>query len=408
MSHPSPRGDIPLVERGLPTGDNPIPHGADPGPGDVALDPFRFAHENRDKIAWMSQNTNQLPTTPAVKAAIDEALAFGEHTYYPYNKGIFGLPEATLADLGLTPEGHDVHITHGALEAVDIVNRAILRPGDEVIASDPSFLPIHHQVRLVGARMVELPIYHPPWKLTAEQIQEAITDKTAMILLIDPLNPLGSEYKREEVRAIAEVAKDHDLMLLHDITYRDFAYSPSLAGEWAPEHTVYAVSFSKNLGLAGLRVGALVAGKPIMERCRIHFPNVLGTNVLGQRAALAALQTKRDWFPRLLETCRENERRIKACVDKIEGLFIPVHPSGTNTLCIDVSGRGIDPVALENELLTRHHVFIRNGPYLSKRFGARFVRVSFSVPPEHCDRFVAAFPEAVEAVTRGKPAARTP
>lgn len=373
------------------------------------MDTFRYAHEHRDEVVWMSQNTNHIPTTPRLREVLLDAVANGEYSYYPFTRGLFGLPDLILKDLGLDGTRHEAHVTAGALEATDLVTRTLLEPGDEVIATDPSFLPIHQQIVLARAKPVELPIYQHPWKLTAEQVQEAITPRTRMLLLIDPINPLGTEYTREEVRALAEVCRDHGIYLLHDITYRDFAYRPSLAGEWAPEHTLYAYSFSKNCGFAGLRLGALVAPAPLMAKVRPRFTNVLGTNVLAQRAGKVALETKAEWLPRVLDISRGNQDAIAKLVGGMEGLSIPVYPSSTNTLVIDVSARGLDPVALEQELLFQHHVFIRNGPYLSKRFGPRFVRVSFSVTPEHCRRFLDAFPLAVEAVAgKARAAARNP
>ena len=104
-----------------------------------------------------------------------------------------------------------------------MLTRALLAPGDEVVASDPSYLIIHRFIELSGAKTKNLDIYAPPYHLTADRVQEAIGPKTRMILLIDPLNPLGSGYPESEVRAIAEIAHDRKLWLVNDITYRDFA-----------------------------------------------------------------------------------------------------------------------------------------------------------------------------------------
>lgn len=360
-------------------------------------DPFRFAHEHRDEIAWLSQNTNHLPTSPAVQEALVAAVKARDHEYYPFKEGLFGLPELARQDLGLDPSWQ-VQFTHGALEAVYVLTRALLREGDEMIATDPSFQPLHHQARLAGARVTEVPIWQAPWKLTVEQARAAITPRTKLLLLIDPINPLGTEYTRAEVKAFADLAREHGLVLLHDITYHDFAFQPTLAGEFYPEGTVYAVSYSKNCGFAGLRIGALIGQKPLMDRIRPYFVNTLGTNILAQAATKAALATKKDWIGRVVDTSRANQRLIADAVRKTDGCFIPVNPSSSNTLCIDVSARGLDPNLIEDRLLMEHKVFVRGGPYLSERFGARFVRVSFSVPPEHAVRFADAWPKVVNSL----------
>lgn len=360
-------------------------------------DPFRFAHEHRDEIAWLSQNTNHIPTSPAIEEALIAGVRAHDYQYYPMKEGIFGLADLCRSDLGLDASWQ-VQFTHGALEAVYVITRALLGPGSEMIATDPSFQPLHHQARLTGAKVVEVPIYQEPYKLTVEQARAAITPDTKVLLLIDPINPLGTEYTRDEVKGFAQLAKEKGLVLLHDITYRDFAFNPTLAGEFYPEGTIYAVSYSKNCGFAGLRIGALLAQKPLMDRIRPYLVSTLGTNVLAQRATKAALETKKGWIGGVVKTSRENQKIIADAVRRVDGLTIPVYPSSSNTLVIDVGGRDLDPNAIEDRLLYEHKVFVRGGPYLSERFGHRFVRVSFSVPTEHARRFADAWPKVVESM----------
>lgn len=365
----------------------------------MARDPFRYAHEHREDIVWMSQNTNHLAHHPAIHEAIQGSLDRREYQGYPFHGGVFGLADAILGDLGLPRDGWRARVTAGGLEGLYETTRALLDEGDEVVASDPSFLPIHAQIRMSGAEVRNLPVYEDPWRLTPEQVKEAVGPDTAMILLIDPLNPLGTEYPEEDVRAIAELAEDHDVPLIHDVTYRDFAYDPALATDFAPDHTLVAYSLSKNAGFAGMRIGAIVGPDHLMDEVDEYEINVLGTNVLAQRAAKAALETKDDWLPEVVETSRANQERIKEMVDGLEGVFLPVYPSGANMFLLDVSERGVDPDEVMHKMLRDHHVFVRGGPYLSDRFGHRFVRVSFSVPPEGCQAFVEAFPPVLDELS---------
>ena len=84
-----------------------------------------------------------------------------------------------------------------------------------------------------------------------EDIKEAINPKTKSIFLIDPINPLGSTYPKEEKKAICDLAEDHDFWIIDDITYRDFAPNHVLAADILPEKTITGYSVSKNCGLAG-------------------------------------------------------------------------------------------------------------------------------------------------------------
>jgi aspartate/methionine/tyrosine aminotransferase len=361
---------------------------------------FAYAHEHRDEIVWMSQNTNSIPTSPEVEKAILESVKTREYNLYPYSKGVSGLNEAIFKDLGISGEDFDCLITPGGIEGLYILNRALLNKGDNVIASDPSFMPIHHQVKLSEAEVKELPVYQEPWKLTEEQVKEAVDHKTKMFLLIDPLNPLGTPYSKDEVKAFCDICNDHDLYMIDDITYRDFADEHTLTTEFYPEKTLIAYSFSKNCGFAGMRIGALLAPKYIMKEMKPYNTNVLSVNIIAQRASLAALQTKEQWIDRVVDISRKNQESIKNCVENIEGAFLPVYPSHTNMFVIDISETGIDPDEVEKKLLFDHHVFVRGGNYLSKRFGSRFVRTSFSIPEDQCTKFCEAFPKVVEELRK--------
>jgi aspartate aminotransferase len=286
-----------------------------------------------------------------------------------------------------------------------MIARALLAPGDEVVASDPSYLIIHKFIELAGARTQNLDIYAPPFRLTADRVRAAIGPKTRMILLIDPLNPLGSGYPREEVRAIAEIAHDHHLLLLNDVTYRDFADRPTLAGEFAPEETVTVWSVSKNCGLAGLRIGGFAGPEALVKKIGRFNTNDLGVNVLAQVAALAAMRTKSTWFPAVKRQTRENGARIRSVVESVPGATLPVYPSQANMMVIDLARLGVTPDAVQEELLAKHGVFVRAGNYISPAHGSKFVRVSFSNPPHDIDRFATAFPAAIRALV---PRAPTP
>ena len=154
-------------------------------------------------------------------------------------------------------------------------------------------------------------------------------------------------------------------------------------------------SFSKWLGLAGLRVGALVASADVIERFAAAPPNNLGSNVLSQRAAIAGLKVKARWFPHVLEVQRLNQSLINAATCQIDGLITPIYPSNGNFMIIDVSGAGINPDALV-QVLQREDIMIRQGGYHSQRFGGRFVKVSTTVPTEWVEAFCDALPAAVD------------
>jgi aspartate aminotransferase len=366
------------------------------------FDAFRYAHAHRREVVWMSQNTNHLVPPEVIRGAVEEALRERRYEGYPLAAGDPELMEAVGRDLGLP--GHVPFLTAGGTESLYMITRALLAAGDEVVASDPSYLIIHKFIELSGARVRAPDIYAPPYRLTADRVQEAIGPRTKMILLIDPLNPLGSGYPRAEVRAIAEIAHDRRLTLLNDVTYRDFSPEPTLAAEFAPEETVTVWSVSKNCGLAGLRIGGFSAPVDRLRTIARFNTNDLGVNIFAQVAALAALRTKATWLPDVVRQIRANGERIQKVVRSVPGATLPVFPSWASMMVIDISATGIAPEALQREMLERHGVFVRAGNYLSVAHGSKFVRVSFSNAPADLDRFERAFPASVEALRARTPA----
>lgn len=360
----------------------------------TSADNFEFAHQHRSEVVWMSQNTSTLPVHPAIVEAIRTSVEQREYNLYPYRPGIFELPETIKEDLAA--EDYDVLLTNGGIEGEYIATRALLKPSDEVLSTDPSFLPIHEQVAMAGARTIEVDIYRKPYVMTPEMANEALTPATRMLLLVDPNNPLGSGYTRAQVKGLAEIAQDYDLWLVDDVTYRDFNPEHVLTTEFAPERTLISYSFSKAPGLAGMRVGAILGPKETIKALRKYDTNVLGVNVVAQRAALAALRTKTEWLPDLLHVCEANQRAIRDAVAKVDGAFLPVYPAKANMFAIDVEATGVKPDDLEARLLRDHYVHTRAGGYLSRKSGGRFLRVSFTVPEKDCRRFTDAFPAVVD------------
>lgn len=125
----------------------------------------------------------------------------------------------------------------------------------------------------------------------------------------------------------------------------------------------------------------------------------LGINVVGQRAAIAALKTKTEWLPGLLETARHNQSLIKEAVDKIDGVELPVYPSAASMMVIDISKHKASPQDVQDKLLYENDIFVRAGNYVSERFGDNFIRVSFSIPTPEVEKFVDAFPKVMDELS---------
>jgi len=350
---------------------------------------------NNRALMWLGQNTNHLPSHPSVLDAMIESIRSEEWHAYAPPAGMQELRELILADLGL-PDAAAL-VTDGGVEALYHICRTLAGPGTEFLTTDPGWKWPMEFAKAQGASVVEIPIYKPEnaYKLTPAQLEAAVTPKTRIFYLVDPNNPLGVCYTREEIDAFAAIVKRAGAWFVHDCTYRHFADSHTLAARFYPEKTITVYSFSKWLGLAGLRVGAMIAAPDALERLAAAPPNNLGSNVVSQRGAIAGLKVLKTWFPEVNRIQRRNQAEIvKACAG-VPGLKVAVYPSQANFLVLECIDAGIKPEAL-CRAYADEGIMIRQGTYHTPTFGHRFVKVSTTVPESWADAFCAKLPAAVE------------
>jgi aspartate/methionine/tyrosine aminotransferase len=350
---------------------------------------------NTPDLRWMGQNTNHYPTHPAVRDAMIDCIR-GEafHAYAP-PVGLEELRALVAKDIGLNEL--TAVITDGAVAGLYHACRTLCAPGDQFITTDPTWAWPMSFSRAAGAEVIQLPIYGDEYgfRLDPQRLRAAVTPRTKVIYIVDPNNPLGTCCTEAEIKEIAEIARSAGAYLIHDCTYRDFAYSHCLAAKFYPEKTITVWSFSKWLGFAGLRIGALIGHPDVMERLTSAPPNNLGSNMLAQRGAIAGMKIKASWFPEVLAAQRKSQEQVRAAAEKIPGLRLPVFPSNGNFLVIECDKAGIRPEAL-CQVFARHNIQIRHGGYHTKTFGDRFIKVSVTVPQEWVDEFCALLPQAAE------------
>ncbi|RRH90504.1 pyridoxal phosphate-dependent aminotransferase [Variovorax beijingensis] len=346
-------------------------------------------------LMWLGQNTNHFPLHPAVRKALHDAIDDESFHAYAPPLGMEALRAAIVADLGV-PDQSAV-VTDGAVSALALACRAFCKEGKGFVTTDPGWKwPLQFAAK-AGSVLTEIPIYGPEhgFKLSADALAASTDENTAVIYLVDPNNPLGTTYTEDEIRAFAMRAREVGAVLIHDCTYRDFADSHTLASRFYPEGTVTIVSFSKWLGLAGLRLGALVASPELLARILPHSQAPLGASVLAQRAAIAGLAVKDEWMAEVIAQQRENQRMIVEAFAELPGFEVPVFPSQANFIVVECSGAGVTPEALVSAL-GEHDIMVRQGTYHTPRFGHRFVKISTTVPKAWAQALCDVLPQAVE------------
>jgi len=210
----------------------------------------------RPDLAWMGQNTTHLEPPPEVVAALLDSTRRHEFQWYAPALGFEELRELIAADLGLP--GRAVMITDGAVGGLHHICTALASGLSRLITTDPGWPWPGRFVALEGVPVTAVGVYSDEagYRLSAAALAEVIEPRS-LLYLIDPLNPLGSSYGRAELEAIVALARAHDAIIVHDCTYRHFADGHTLVAELYPEATLTTYSFSKWLGLAGLRAGGV-------------------------------------------------------------------------------------------------------------------------------------------------------
>ncbi|MCE2994586.1 MAG: pyridoxal phosphate-dependent aminotransferase [Cyclobacteriaceae bacterium] len=231
----------------------------------------------------------------AAKKAIDD----GKYFSYPPVAGYQDLREAIAAKYAsenkVPYKAENIVVSNGAKQSIANVMLALLNPGDEVIIFAPYWVSYDALVRLTEATpvIVKGTIDHD-FKVTAQQVEKAITPKTKAIIFSSPCNPTGSVFSRTELESIAEVVKKHNLLIIADEIYEHINFTgervsmASLPGMF--DRTITVNGFAKGFAMTGWRVGYIAAPKWIADGSNKVQGQITSANCsISQRGALAAI-----------------------------------------------------------------------------------------------------------------------
>lgn len=249
-----------------------------------------------DRVYDFSLGNPDLPPPPVVGECLaelagraDEPFAFG---YMP-NAGYPNVREALAAQIsreqGVTFEGGDLLLTCGAAGGINAFFRAVLEPGDEVLCPRPYFVEYGFYAGNHGGRLVTVPAKLPDFDLDVPAMLAAVTDKTRVVLLNSPNNPTGCIYSEQALKELAKgltainAKRERPVYILSDEPYRfltfDGALVPSLPGLYP--YTVVCSSFSKNLSLAGERIGYVAVAPDMPGKAELLNGVIFTNRILG-------------------------------------------------------------------------------------------------------------------------------
>ena len=226
-------------------------------------------------------------------------------TFYTSNAGLIELREEICRYLkrkhGVTYDSKsEVLITVGGSEAIDIGLRAVINPGDEVLIPQPSFVSYEPCAIMAGGVPVIIELKEEDeFRLTAQELEAAITDRTKVLVLPFPNNPTGAIMERKDLEAIAEVIRKHDILVMSDEIYGELTYKDKHVSivemEGMRERTILINGFSKAYAMTGWRLGYVCGPKEIIaQMTKIHQFAIMCAPTTSQYAAVEALKNGDD------------------------------------------------------------------------------------------------------------------
>ena len=309
-------------------------------------------------------------TPDHIKAAAQAALEMGFTKYTPSS----GTPELRQAiadkfkaDNGLDYKPSQVIVSNGAKHSCYNAILATCQPGDEVIIPAPYWLSYPEMVRLAGASPVFVQTKEANgWKMTADELQDAMTPRTKLVIVNSPGNPTGAVYTRAELQAIVDVCADEEILILSDEIYEKLTYDgaehvsvASLPG--AADLTITINGFSKAYSMTGWRLGYLGAPEPIAKAIdAIQSHSTSNPCSFAQKGGLAALKGDQQAVSDMRDEFDMRRNYMVNRLAAIAGISV-VKPQGAFYVLVNIGKLGLSSSNFADRLLSKHQVAVVPG-----------------------------------------------
>ena len=338
-----------------------------------------------DHVISLGVGEPDFKTPWAIRQEAIRTLEKGK-TWYTANAGLAELREEIARYLKdsvgveYCPK-NQILVSVGGSEAIDLCVRALVKPGDEVLIPEPSFVCYDPIVQLAGGTPVSIETkVENQFRLTPEELEEKITPRTKLLVLPYPNNPTGAVMKREHLEAIAPVIQRHDLLVLSDEIYSELTYSgkhvsiASLPG--MDQRTVVINGFSKYFAMTGWRLGFAAGPAPILQlMVKIHQYAIMSASTMSQYAAVEALRHCRSSVAEMRE---EYNLRRRFLVDALNKMGLDCfEPEGAFYVFPSITSTGMTSEEFCETLLQKERVAVVPGDAFGKS-GEGHVRISYS------------------------------
>jgi len=311
-------------------------------------------------------------------------------TSYTSNSGILELRQLISKcyrkdfNIDYNPK-NEILVTTGVSEAADLAFRALINPGDEVIIPEPSYISYKPSVSLAGGIPVPAPTYQEDdFRITADQIQNSITDKTKALVMSYPNNPTGAIMRKSDLEEIASVVNENDIAVISDEVYGKLTYEgthtclSSING--MKDRTIILNGFSKSHAMTGLRLGFCAGNESLISAMtKIHQYAMLCAPVTAQIGAIEALKNGDGEMKKML---REYDRRRRLIVDGLNRLGLDCfEPKGAFYAFPSIKSAGLSSEEFAGRLLREQKVAVVPGDVFGE-CGAGYLRCSYATSRE--------------------------
>ena len=349
--------------------------------------------ETMDNVISLSVGEPDFKTPWAVRRKAILSLETG-HTIYTANAGMAELREKiceyTQKTIGVKydPKTETV-VTVGGSEAIDLVLRTLINPGDEVLVPEPSFVCYSPLVSMAGG--IPVPIVtkqEDKFKLMPEALKSAITPKTKALILPFPNNPTGAVMRRGELVQIADIIRETDIMLISDEIYAELTYGGekhvSIASlEGMKERTVIINGFSKTFAMTGWRLGWAAGPEPILtQMLKIHQYAVMCSPTTSQYAAITALSAPEVRCD-VEYMLNEYDMRRRLCVKSFNDMGLECFsPEGAFYVFPCIKSTGLSSADFCEKLIMSKRVAVVPGEAFGES-GEGYIRVCYAYSLKH-------------------------
>ena len=327
------------------------------------------------------------PTPSPMKSAGISAIE-GDDTAYTSNYGLIELRELIAKKLlkenklRFNPN-NQILVTTGTSEALDLVFRAILNPGEEVIVPEPSYVSYKPCVWFAGATPVPVVMKEGnDFRVTKEDIKKKITKKTKAIIVASPNNPTGSVLRKSDLSDIADLAIEHDLTIVSDELYERLIYDGERhysIGSFNGMHdrTITINGFSKAYAFTGWRLGYAAGSEEVIElMMKIHQYTMLSAPTIAQYSALKFVDCEK-YVKEMVEEYDRRRRLLVKGLNEIPGISC-IMPKGAFYAFPNITGTKMKSKEFAEKLLHKAGVAVVPGTSFGES-GEGYVRCSYSV-----------------------------